>query len=611
MADEKPAKHNYDESKVKTLSSIDHIRLRTGMYIGRIGSGAHYDDGCYILLKEVIDNAIDEFIMGFGRQVEITVEGNRVRVRDFGRGIPLGKIVDCVSQINTGAKYNSDVFQFSVGLNGVGTKAVNALSKEFTVRSHRDGDFATATFKQGKLKKEDKGKTKEPNGTFIEFEPDPVIFKESEFKSEFIEKRLRHYSYLNSGLKLIYNGAEFVSRHGLHDLVMEDLQTDNAEPIYPPLHYTSKTLEFCFTHTNSRYGESFFSFVNGQYTSDGGTHLSAFREGLLKAVNEYTKKGYDGDDVRECMVGAVAIRMQDPLFESQTKNKLGNTEIRTELVNKVREELLHYFNRNKAVADQIIAKVEDTKQLRKELQDVKKLARERAKSVTLRIPQLKDCKNHFDRKKDKGRGSMVFICEGQSAAGSITSCRDVNNQAVFTLKGKPLNVWDLKRDIVYKNDELYNLMRSLDIEDNIDRLRYERVILATDADVDGMHIRNLMITYFMKFFEQVVHDGHLHVLETPLFRVRNKHETIYCYSEAERDSASAKLGKSCEITRFKGLGEISPNEFKQFIGKGMKLSRVEHAPKPEASSILTFYMGKNTPERKDYIMGNLVVAVED
>ncbi len=611
MADEKSAKHNYDESKVKTLSSIDHIRLRTGMYIGRIGSGAHYDDGCYILLKEVIDNAIDEFIMGFGKQVEITVEGNNVRVRDFGRGIPLGKLVDCVSQINTGAKYNSEVFQFSVGLNGVGTKAVNALSKEFTVRSHRDGEFAEATFKQGKLKKENKGKTKEPNGTFIEFEPDPVIFKESEFKAEFIERRLRHYSYLNSGLRLIYNGAEFVSRHGLHDLVMEDLQTDNAEPIYPPLHFTSKTLEFCFTHTNSRYGESFYSFVNGQYTSDGGTHLSAFREGLLKAVNEYTKKGYDGDDVRECMVGAVAIRMQDPLFESQTKNKLGNTEIRTELVNKVREELLHFFNRNKAVAEQIMGKVEDTKQLRKELQDVKKLARERAKSVTLRIPQLKDCKVHFDRKKDKGRGSMVFICEGQSAAGSITSCRDVNTQAVFTLKGKPLNVWDLKRDIVYKNDELYNLMRSLDIEDSLDRLRYEKVILATDADVDGMHIRNLMITYFMKFFEQVVHDGHLYVLETPLFRVRNKHETIYCYSEAERDKASAKLGKSCEITRFKGLGEISPNEFKQFIGKGMKMSQVEYASKPDAASILTFYMGKNTPERKDYIMGNLVVAAEE
>jgi DNA gyrase subunit B/topoisomerase-4 subunit B len=610
MPDEK-TKHNYDESKVKTLSSIEHIRLRTGMYIGRIGTGAHYDDGCYILLKEVIDNAIDEYIMGFGKQVEISIEGNRVRVRDFGRGIPLGKVIDCVSQINTGAKYNSEVFQFSVGLNGVGTKAVNALSKEFMVRSHRDGEFAEAGFKQGKLKKEGKGRTKEPNGTVIEFEPDPAIFKDSEFRPEFIERRLRHYSYLNTGLRLIYNGKEFVSRRGLMDLVLEDLAGDNAEPIYPPLHYTSKTLEFCFTHTNSRYGESFYSFVNGQYTSDGGTHLSAFREGLLKAVNEYSKKGYDGDDVRECMVGAVAIRLQDPVFESQTKNKLGNTEIRTDLVNKVREELLHFFNRNKQVAEQILAKVEDTKQLRKELQDVKKLARERAKAVTLRIPQLKDCKIHFDKKKDKGRGSMVFICEGQSAAGSITSCRNVETQAVFTLKGKPLNVWDLKRDIVYKNDELYNLMSALDIEDNLDGLRYERVILATDADVDGMHIRNLMITYFMKFFEQVVHDGHLYVLETPLFRVRNKQETIYCYSEAERDTAAAKLGKSCEITRFKGLGEISPGEFKQFIGKGMKLSQVEYAPRQDAANILTFYMGKNTPERKDYIMDKLVVPVEE
>ncbi|MBI3880215.1 MAG: ATP-binding protein [Verrucomicrobia bacterium] len=611
MAEEKQAKHNYDESKVKTLSSIEHIRLRTGMYIGRIGTGAHYDDGCYILLKEVIDNAIDEYIMGFGKQVEISIEGTNVCVRDYGRGIPLGKVIECVSQINTGAKYNDEVFQFSVGLNGVGTKAVNALSKEFVVRSHRDGEFVEGIFKQGKLKKQDKGKTKEPNGTFIAFEPDPTIFKETDFKPEFVERRLRHYSYLNTGLRLIFNGQEFVSRHGLHDLVMEDLAGDGAEPIYPPLHYSSKTLEFCFSHTNSRYGESFYSFVNGQYTADGGTHLSAFREGLLKAVNEHFKKSYEGDDVRECMVGAVAIRIKDPVFESQTKNKLGNTEIRTDLVNKVREELLHFFNRNKQVAEQILAKVEDTKQLRKELQDVKKLARERAKAVTLRIPQLKDCKNHFHKAKDKGKGSMVFICEGQSAAGSITSCRDVNTQAVFTLKGKPLNVWDLKRDIVYKNDELYNLMCALDIEDNIEKLRYEKVILATDADVDGMHIRNLMITYFFKFFEQLAHDGHLYVLETPLFRVRNKQETIYCYSEAERDAAAVKLGKSCEITRFKGLGEISHKEFKQFIGKEMKLSQEEYAPKSDAANILTFYMGKNTPERKDYIMDNLVVTVEE
>jgi len=608
MADKK---NIYDESKIKTLSSLEHIRLRTGMYIGRIGSGAHPDDGCYVLLKEVVDNAVDEYIMGFGKEVEIKIEGARVTVRDFGRGIPLGKVVDCVSKINTGAKYNDDVFQFSVGLNGVGTKAVNALSKTFLVRSHRDGEFAEASFKVGKLKKEDSGKTKEPNGTLIEFEPDPEIFKESQYRDEHIERRLRHYSYLNTGLKLIYNGKTFQSRHGLMDLVMEDLATDGSEPIYPPLHYASKTLEFCFTHSNSRYGETFYSFVNGQYTADGGTHLSAFREGLLKAVNEHCNGKYEGDDVRECMVGAVSIRLKDPVFESQTKNKLGNTEIRTELVNNVREELLHFFQRNKTIADKIIEKVADTQQLRKELQAVKKLARERAKAITLRIPQLKDCKNHFDKKKDKGRGSMVFICEGQSAAGSITSCRDVNNQAVFVLKGKPLNVWDLKRDIMYKNDEMYNLMQSLSIEDSLESLRYEKVILATDADVDGMHIRNLMITYFFRFFEQLVHDGHLYVLETPLFRVRNKEKTIYCYSEAERDAAVKELGGKPEITRFKGLGEISPKEFAQFIGKEMRLSKVEYAPKTEAFGILTFYMGKNTPERKDYIMERLVVPVEE
>jgi DNA gyrase subunit B/topoisomerase-4 subunit B len=610
MAEEKK-QHVYDESKIKTLSSLEHIRLRTGMYIGRIGNGSHQDDGCYILMKEVLDNTIDEYIMGHGKEVQLSVEGNRIKVRDFGRGIPLGKVVECVSQINTGAKYNDEVFQFSVGLNGVGTKAVNALSKEFIVRSHRDGQFVEARFKQGKLKKEDKGKTSEPNGTYVEFEPDPEIFKDSEFKTEYIEKRLRHYTYLNTGLKIQFNGKTFVSRRGLMDLVLEDLQADGAEPIYAPLHYTSKTLEFCFTHSNSRYGETFYSFVNGQYTSDGGTHLSAFREGLLKAVNEYAKGKFEGDDVRECMVGAVAIRLKDPMFESQTKNKLGNTEIRTELVNTVREELLHFFNRNKDIATKIVEKVTDTQQLRKELQEVKKLARERAKAITIRIPQLKDCKVHLDKAKGKGKGSSIFICEGQSASGSITSCRDVNLQAVFTLKGKPLNVWDLKRDIVYKNDEMYNLMCALDIEDNIEGLRYDKVILATDADVDGLHIRNLMITYFFRFFEQVVQDGHLYVLETPLFRVRNKQETIYCYSEAERDAAAVKLGGKPEITRFKGLGEISPAEFKQFIGKDIRLSQVEYAPKVDSQQILSFYMGKNTPERKDYIMENLVVTVEE
>ncbi|MGA3182068.1 MAG: toprim domain-containing protein [Verrucomicrobiota bacterium] len=610
MAESK--RHVYDESKIKTLSSLEHIRLRTGMYIGRIGDGSHPDDGCYVLLKEIIDNAVDEYIMGHGKEVRIVIEGTTVSVRDFGRGIPLGKLVDCVSKINTGAKYNDDVFQFSVGLNGVGAKAVNALSREFLARSYRGGEFAEASFKTGKIKNEKNGKDSgEPDGTFIRFVPDPEIFKETQFHAEFVERRLRHYSYLNPGLKLIYNGQTFVSRNGLLDLVLEELRADNAEPIYPPLHYAGKMLEFCFTHSNSRFGETFFSFVNGQYTSDGGTHLSAFREGLLKAVNEFSKGKFEGDDVREGMVGAVSLRLQAPVFESQTKNKLGNTEIRSELVNTVREELLHFFSRNKDVAEKILAKAADNQQLRKELQEVKKLARERARAITIRIPQLKDCKIHFDKARGKGKGSMIFLTEGQSAAGSIVSCRDVATQAIFVLKGKPLNVWDLKRDIVYQNDEMYNLMRSLDIEDNLEGLRYEKVILATDADVDGLHIRNLLITYFFRFFDRLVHDGHLFVLETPLFRVRDKQQTIYCYSEAEREAASAKLGRSAEITRFKGLGEITPGEFKQFIGGQMKLSQVEYAAKPEAAGILGFYMGKNSPERKDYIMENLVVPVED
>ncbi len=609
-AKKKDGQHVYDESKIKTLSSLEHIRLRTGMYIGRIGDGSHYDDGGYILLKEAIDNAIDEFIMGHGKEIKIEIKNGVVSVRDFGRGIPLGKVIDCVSRINTGAKYNDEVFQFSVGLNGVGTKAVNALSHKFVVRSHRGGEFVEGIFKQGKLKKENKGKNAdEPDGTLISFEPDPEIFKKLEFREEHVARRLRHYAYLNAGLRLIYNGKTFRSRNGLLDLVMEELQVDGSEPLYPPLRLVTKTLEFCFTHCNSRYGETFFSFVNGQYTSDGGTHLSAFREGLLKALNEYGKGKYEGDDVREAMVGAVAIRLQDPMFESQTKSKLGNTEIRSELVNKVREEVLHFLNRNRDIAEKMVAKIEDTRQLRKELQQVKKMARDRAKAITIRIPQLKDCKKHLDKRKGKGKGTMVFITEGQSAAGSIVSCRDVNTQAIFTLKGKPLNVCDLKRDAIYKNDEMYNLMRSLNIEDNVDGLRYDRVVLATDADVDGLHIRNLLITFFFRYFDQVVHDGHLYVLETPLFRVRNKQKTVYCYTDQERLAAIDEIGKSAEITRFKGLGEISPGEFKAFIGNSMRLSKVEFAPKPEAAAILGFYMGKNTPDRKDYIMENLVVPV--
>lgn len=608
-AEQQKKKAVYDESKIKTLSSLEHIRLRTGMYIGRIGDGSHYDDGGYILLKEVVDNAIDEFIMGHGKKVEITVEDGVVMVRDYGRGIPLGKVVECVSKINTGAKYNDDVFQFSVGLNGVGTKAVNALSDEFIVRSFRAGNYKEAIFERGVLKNESNGRDKnEVDGTFVCFSPDPKIFRKFGFRSEHMEKRMRHYSYLNSGLTIHFNGEKFHSKNGILDLISEELSGDS---LYSPIYFRDGMLEFAFTHSNVKYGEHFQSFVNGQFTSDGGTHLSAFREGILKGVNEYTKSKYDGDDVRESMVGAIAIRLKEPMFESQTKNKLGNTEIRTELVNKVRETVVQFLHENKDVATRMVQKIEDTQQLRRELQQVKKMARERSKSVAIRVPQLRDCKNHLDVKKDKGWDTMVFLTEGASAAGPIATNRDPNCQAIFTLKGKPLNVWDLKRDALYKNDEMYNLMRALNIEESIDNLRFGRIILATDADVDGMHIRNLLITFFFRFFEELIRNGHLYILETPLFRVRNKKENIYCYSEKEKVAAIKKLGRGHEITRFKGLGEISPSEFGPFIGRDMRLSQVEFANKSDTQEILDFYMGKNTPVRKSYIMENLIVPIED
>jgi DNA gyrase/topoisomerase IV subunit B len=599
--------HNYDESKIKTLSSLEHIRKRTGMYIGRIGDGRHYDDGIYILLKEVIDNAIDEYIMGYGAQVQISIDGPRVLVRDFGRGIPLGKVVDCVSRINTGAKYNDEVFQFSVGLNGVGTKAVNALSAEFLVRSVRDGKYAEAEFEQGELGKQRKGKAKgETNGTLVEFAPDPEIFGDIVFDEELVKRRIRYYTYLNAGLEFEFNGTSFVSEGGLLDLIREDV---GREAVYPVLHFRDKTLELAFTHT-TRFSEQYFSFVNGQYTTDGGVHQSAFREGLLKAVNDFAKKKFDGEDVRDGIVGAIAIRLKEPIFESQTKNKLGNTEIRSSLVASVREVVADLLHRHPEEAGRLIDKVEETQKIRKELQAVKKLAREKARATSIRVPQLKDCKVHrTDKGKKKSRGaeSMIFITEGQSAAGSIVSCRDVATQAIFTLKGKPLNVYDLDRAAVYKNDELYNLMRSLDVESSVDHLRYEKVILATDADVDGLHIRNLLITYFLRFFEPLVLGGHLHILETPLFRVRNKKKTLYCYSEQERDDAIKTIGRGNEITRFKGLGEISPHEFKHFIGAEMRLSPVEVDNHHAVPKLLRFYMGKNTPERRGYIMEHLVV----
>ncbi len=602
--------NTYDDKHIQTLSAIEHIRKRTGMYIGRTSDGSQYEDGIYILLKEVLDNAVDEFIMGYGKRVEIAINYNtgEVSVRDFGRGIPLGKVVECVSQINTGGKFNDDAFQFSVGMNGVGTKAVNALSTEFEVRAFRDGDFSEAFFKQGILVSQKRGKcaTNQRNGTFVRFTPDPDIFKKYQFREEHVARRMRMYAYLNAGLSLEVNGAKFISENGLLDLIHDEAQ---FEKLYQPFHYRSKTLELVFTHTN-RFSEDYYSFVNGQFTNDGGVHLSAFKEGLLKAVNEFSKKKFDGDDVREGIIGAIAIRLKDPIFESQTKNKLGNQEIRADLVAEIKRVVEEMLHRDTAEAAKLIGKIEETGKLRAELNAVKKLSRERSRAVSVRVPQLKDCKHHLHKQKGTGLDTMIFITEGQSAGGSIVSCRDVNTQAIFTLKGKPLNVCDLKRDALYKNVEIYNLMQSLDIEETVDHLRYQKVILATDADVDGLHIRNLMITIFLRFFDRVIKEGHLYILETPLFRVRNKKETFYCYNEEERVRAMEKCGKNPEITRFKGLGEISPGEFGAFIGKGMRLTPVDCTLDHALTDTIEFYMGRNTQERRQYIMEHLVITEE-
>ncbi|MEW6593848.1 MAG: DNA topoisomerase IV subunit B [Thermodesulfobacteriota bacterium] len=601
----------YDESKIKTLSSIEHIRLRPGMYIGRLGNGSHPDDGIYVLLKEVIDNAVDEFIMGAGKEVEIAIgEEGSVTVRDYGRGIPLGKLVECVSVINTGAKYNTEVFQFSVGLNGVGTKAVNALSEHFTVTSFRDGRFARATFAAGELTGEEEGKTNEQNGTLVHFRPDPAVFEEYAFNLDFVRKRLWRYAYLNAGLTLLLDGETFYSENGLLDLL--DNETRSTK-LYEPIHAKGRMVEFAFSHTDG-YGESYFSFVNGTYTNEGGTHLSAFREGILKGVNEFSGKKFEGEDVREGVVGAIAVKIKDPIFESQTKNKLGNTEIRAEIVNAVREAVSEYLYKHTDIAGIIIDKVQQSARIRKELQHVRKEAKAKAKKVALKVPQLKDCKYHPapGRPSAPGRENMIFLTEGQSASGSIVSARDPMTQAVFSLKGKPLNVFGQPMALLYKNDEMYNIMRALDIEDSVGNLRFDRIIIATDADVDGLHIRNLVLTFFLHYFESIVKRGHVYLLETPIFRVRTREETIYCYSDKEKTAAEKKLGGSgknrrqVEITRFKGLGEISPREFKQFIGADMRLRQVNIDTLSEVPQVLEFYMGKNTPERRDYIMEHLV-----
>lgn len=594
----------YDESKIQTLSSLEHIRFRSGMYIGRLGDGSNPEDGMYVLLKEVVDNSVDEFIMGFGRKILLKCEGAKIKCRDYGRGIPHGKLVDCVSIINTGAKYNDEVFVFSVGLNGVGAKAVNALSSHFLIRSYREGRFREAKFSRGRLIKERRGAGKgHEDGTYVEFVPDEEIFQDYSFVNEYIEQRMWNYAYLNRNLKLYFNGKKFESRRGLQDLLEKEVGKNVGEDIlYPACHHIGKRLEFAFTHTSS-YGEMHFPFVNGQLTADGGTHLSSFREGMLKGINEFAKKTYSGLDVREGFIGAIAVKVKDPIFESQTKNKLGNSEIRSWIISEVKAAVVDYLHKNPESASAIENKIISNERLRKELAAIRKEAKAAAKKISLNIPKLKDCKIH--RGDRGGESSTIFITEGQSATGSMVSCRDVRYQAIYSLRGKPWNSYGKGRAAIYKNEELFNLMMALGIENDIENLRYQKIVLATDADTDGFHIRNLILTFFLNYFEELVIGGHLYILETPLFRVRNKVQTRYCYSVRERDETMEVI-RGSEVTRFKGLGEINPGEFGQFIGEDMRLVSVGIDSIKKVPETLTFFMGKNTPARREFIMENLV-----
>ena len=598
----------YTDDQVRHLDALEHIRLRSGMYIGRLGDGSNQNDGIYILIKEIIDNAIDEFIVGFGDKIDVTIKENKVTVRDYGRGIPLGKVVECVSQINTGAKYNDDVFQFSVGMNGVGTKAVNALSSYFRVVSVRDGKCTDAVFEKGKLKNQRSGtlKQKQPNGTYFEFIPDEEIFGKYSFNFEFLEKRMWNYAYLNTGLTISLNGKDYVSKNGLLDLLHSEIE---GESLYEIGSYRGEHLQFAFTHTNA-YGENYFSFVNGQYTSDGGTHLAAFKEGFLKGVNDFFQSNFKSEDVRDGITAAILAKVKDPVFESQTKNKLGNTDIRAWIVSETQSGLDDWLHKNQKAAQALLEKIKANEKLRTELSAVKKEAKEAAKKISLNIPKLKDCKFHLGDGK-KGENSMIFITEGNSASGSINKTRDANYQAVFSLRGKPENMYGKRQSDIYKNEELYQLMMALGIENDVASLRYDKIIIATDADNDGFHIRNLVLTFFLGYYEELVTSGRVWILETPLFRVRNKKENIYCYSEKERDAALKKLGKGGEVTRFKGLGEINPDEFGQFIEpETMKLTPVEVQALKNIPPLLAFYMGKNTPERREFIVHNLLETID-
>mgnify|MGYP002520808524 CR=1 FL=1 len=606
----------YDEDAIKHLEALEHIRTRTGMYIGRKGDGSLYEDGIYVLLKEVIDNAIDEFAMGFGKRVviQLNYDTGEVSVRDYGRGIPLGKVVDCVSQINTGGKFDTKVFQCSVGMNGVGTKAVNALSERFLVRSTREGRFVEAVFSKGRLLNTREGETKERNGTFISFLPDNEIFPKFAFRKDLVQRRLRMYAYLNAGLTLELNGETFTSEQGLLDLI----QTEAAmEQLYEPIHARAKVddlsfvqFEFAFTHTNHM-GEEYYSFVNGQYTNDGGTHLTAFKEGILKGVQEFAQKRFDGDFVRDGIVAAIAIRMENPTFESQTKNKLGNVEIRSDLVGEVKKAVENELHRHPEAAQRLLAKVEETQKLREDMKGLRKTIAERTRENAIRVDKLTDCRQHLNKAKGTGEDTMLFLVEGNSAGGTVVKARNTNTQAVFTLRGKPLNVCELKRDVIYKNKEFYGLIRALGIERSPDTLRYGKVVLATDADVDGLHIRNLLITFFLRFYDHIIKEGRLFILETPLFRVRDAKHNVYCYTDAEREQAIAACKGKAEITRFKGLGEINAPEFRDFIGENIRLTPVNIHNDIYVQETLRFFMGGNTPDRRQYILNNLVVDNTD
>ncbi|MEY8849091.1 DNA topoisomerase IV subunit B [Psychroserpens sp. XS_ASV72] len=608
---------NYTEENIRSLDWKEHIRMRPGMYIGKLGDGSSPDDGIYILLKEVIDNSIDEFVMGAGKTIDISIQGNKVIVRDYGRGIPLGKVVDVVSKMNTGGKYDSRAFKKSVGLNGVGTKAVNALSAYFRVESTRDGKSASAEFELGNLTNEETlDDTSRRKGTKVSFVPDETIFKNYKFRNEYVEKMLKNYVYLNPGLTIVFNGEKFYSENGLKDLLAENIT--ESDRLYDIIHLKGSDIEVALTHSKTQYSEQYHSFVNGQNTTQGGTHLAAFREALVKTLREFYGKNYDASDVRKSVVSAISIKVMEPVFESQTKTKLGSTDmggdlptVRTYINDFVKTYLDNYLHKNPNTAEKIQRKILQAERERKELSGIRKLARERAKKANLHNKKLRDCRVHFgDTKNERNLETTLFITEGDSASGSITKSRDVNTQAVFSLKGKPLNCYGLSKKIVYENEEFNLLQAALNIEESLEDLRYNNIVIATDADVDGMHIRLLLITFFLQFFPELIKEGHLYILQTPLFRVRNKKETIYCYSDEERRNAIEKLKPKPEITRFKGLGEISPDEFQHFIGDDIRLDPVMLDKDMSIDELLSFYMGKNTPSRQEFIIDNLKVELD-